>query len=268
MLYRGHCFLHRAEVLGLLGAWPEALDRGPPGLRSPGRSGQPRRPRRGACVIEGDLLRLVGDLDGAEAAYQRASEHRPRPPARPGAAATRPGAARRRRRHDPSSPRRGPGPDRAGPPARRRTSRSCSPRATPLTPRAAADEFRAMAAELGTPLLRAHAAARHRRRAAWPRATPSRRSSSCGGPSTSSTPSACAHDAARDPPAHRRRPATRSATTTPPRIESGAARAVLGVARRVRDATTEASRPRAPDGLTRRELRGAPASSPEARRTG
>ena len=28
----------------------------------------------GACAIEGDLLRLVGDLDGAEAAYQRASE--------------------------------------------------------------------------------------------------------------------------------------------------------------------------------------------------
>ena len=25
VLYRGHCFLHRAEVLGLLGAWPEAL---------------------------------------------------------------------------------------------------------------------------------------------------------------------------------------------------------------------------------------------------
>ena len=25
VLYRGHCFLHRAEVLGQLGAWPEAL---------------------------------------------------------------------------------------------------------------------------------------------------------------------------------------------------------------------------------------------------
>ena len=25
VLYRGHCFLHRAEVLELLGAWPEAL---------------------------------------------------------------------------------------------------------------------------------------------------------------------------------------------------------------------------------------------------
>ena len=74
VLYRGHCFLHRAEVLGLLGAWPEALvearhacDR----LAAPVNAAA----LAGACAIEGDLLRLAGDFDGAEAAYQRASEH-------------------------------------------------------------------------------------------------------------------------------------------------------------------------------------------------
>lgn len=74
VLYRGHCFLHRAEVLGLLGAWPEALaearhacDRlaAPINLAALGA----------ACAIEGDLLRLVGDFDGAEAAHRRASEY-------------------------------------------------------------------------------------------------------------------------------------------------------------------------------------------------
>ncbi len=50
-----------------------------PAIASPPRSTRPRSAR--ACAIEGDLLRLVGDLDGAEAAYQRASEygHDPQP---------------------------------------------------------------------------------------------------------------------------------------------------------------------------------------------
>ena len=46
ILYRGHCFVHQAEVLGLLGAWPEAIVAGPKRLQPPGRSGQPGRPRR------------------------------------------------------------------------------------------------------------------------------------------------------------------------------------------------------------------------------
>ena len=73
VLYRGHCFLHRAEILGLGGAWPEALvearhacDR----LAAPVNQGA----LGGAWAIEGDLLRLVGDHDGAEAAYVHAHE--------------------------------------------------------------------------------------------------------------------------------------------------------------------------------------------------
>ena len=55
VLYRGHCFLHRAEMLGLHGAWPEALveARSTPATVSPRRSTRPRS--AGACVIEGDL---------------------------------------------------------------------------------------------------------------------------------------------------------------------------------------------------------------------
>ena len=73
VLYRGHCFLHRAEMLELQGAWPEALAEA---RHACDRLAAPVNPAPlgGACMIEGDLLRLVGDLDGAEAAYQRANE--------------------------------------------------------------------------------------------------------------------------------------------------------------------------------------------------
>ena len=48
VLYRGHCFLHRAEVLELLGAWPEALVAGAARVRSARRTRQPECARR--CV--------------------------------------------------------------------------------------------------------------------------------------------------------------------------------------------------------------------------
>ena len=54
VLYRGHCFLHRAEMLGLHGAWPEALaearhacDR----LAGSGQSVRARRPRARSRAI-------------------------------------------------------------------------------------------------------------------------------------------------------------------------------------------------------------------------
>ena len=74
VLYRGHCFLHRAEILELLGAWPEALVEA---RHACDRLAAPVNPAAlaAAYAIEGDLLRLVSDHDGAEAAYQRASEY-------------------------------------------------------------------------------------------------------------------------------------------------------------------------------------------------
>jgi DNA-binding CsgD family transcriptional regulator len=74
VLYRGHCFMHRAEVTGLLGRWPEALDEA---RRACERLAAPVLPAAlaAASVVEGDLLRLMGDLDAAETSYRRASEH-------------------------------------------------------------------------------------------------------------------------------------------------------------------------------------------------
>jgi len=74
VLYRGHCFLHRAEVLGLLGQWGDALGEA---RHACDRLAAPVNPGAlgAACAIEGDLLRLSGDLGGADAAYQRASIH-------------------------------------------------------------------------------------------------------------------------------------------------------------------------------------------------
>ena len=71
VLYRGHCFLHRAEVLGLLGAWPEALDEARHACE---HLAAPVNPAAlgAACAIEGDLLRLAGNLVGAAESYERA----------------------------------------------------------------------------------------------------------------------------------------------------------------------------------------------------
>jgi DNA-binding NarL/FixJ family response regulator len=73
VLYRGHCFLHRAEMLELRGAWPEALAEA---RHACDRLAAPVNPAAlsGACMIEGDLLRLIGDFDGAEASYRRATD--------------------------------------------------------------------------------------------------------------------------------------------------------------------------------------------------
>jgi DNA-binding CsgD family transcriptional regulator len=156
VLYRGHCFLHRAEMLGLLGAWPEALlearhacDRlaAPVNVAALG----------GACAIEGDLLRLSGDFDGAEASYKRANEFGRDP--QPGLALMRLAQGRL---------------DVADAMIRRVLGETEDPlsRARILCPcveivlavgdaaaaRAAADELRGISMELGTPLLRAHAA--------------------------------------------------------------------------------------------------------------
>jgi ATP/maltotriose-dependent transcriptional regulator MalT len=156
VLYRGHCFLHRAEVLELQGAWPEALTEA---RHACDRLAAPVNPTAlgGACMIEGDLLRLVGDLAGAEAAYQRAHEHGRDP---------QPGLALLRLAQD-----RG---DAANATIRRALDETHAPmtRAGLLgayveivlavgetaAARVAAEELGLIAAEIGTPLLRAHGA--------------------------------------------------------------------------------------------------------------
>ncbi len=156
VLYRGHCFLHRAEVLELLGAWLEALLEV---RHACDRLAAPVNPAAlaGACAIEGDLLRLLRDLDGAEAAYQRASEHGRDP--QPGLALLRLAQGR---------------PTAADATIRRALDEAQDPisRARLLGPyveivlatgdtttaRDGAEELRQIAATLGTALLRAHAA--------------------------------------------------------------------------------------------------------------
>jgi DNA-binding CsgD family transcriptional regulator len=156
VLYRGHCFLHRAEILGLLGDWPGALTEA---RRACDRLAAPVNPAAlgAACAIEGDLLRLVGHLDEAEAVYQRASEigHDPQP----GLALVRLAQG---------------GLDAANAMIRRALGEAADPfsRARLLGPyveivlaagdsaaaRTAADELRGVAVELGSPFLGAHAA--------------------------------------------------------------------------------------------------------------
>ena len=74
VLYRGHCFMHRAEVSGLLGRWPEALEEARHACE---HLAEPVLPMAlaAASAVEGDLLRLMGDHDSAEVSYRRASEH-------------------------------------------------------------------------------------------------------------------------------------------------------------------------------------------------
>jgi DNA-binding NarL/FixJ family response regulator len=156
VLYRGHCFLHRAEVLGLLGAWPEALDEARHACE---RLASPVNPMTlgAACAIEGDLLRLLGDLDDADASYQRATEFGH--DSQPGLSLLRLAQGRL---------------DAAEAMIRRALGEAADPMSRVrllgayveivLTAgdvagaRAAADELRGLAGEIGTPLLRARAA--------------------------------------------------------------------------------------------------------------
>ena len=103
VLYRGHCFLHTAEVLGHLGRWPEALDQARHALRAPGRT----RPPHGAG----------GGIGG-----------RGRPPAAHGRPRRRRGLlhARQRARARPAAGPRAP-PGRARPPRRGRCRHPARP---------------------------------------------------------------------------------------------------------------------------------------------
>jgi DNA-binding CsgD family transcriptional regulator len=84
--YRGHCLLHRAELLQLRGSWREALQET---LGACDRPSLPtRKPARGAALYRlGELHRLLGEFSEAEEAFLQAgkSGH----PAQPGLALLR-----------------------------------------------------------------------------------------------------------------------------------------------------------------------------------
>lgn len=72
VLYRGHCFIHSAEVLQVQGRWPEALVAA---RQACDRLAAPLPAALGAAAyLEADVLRLLGDTTSAEAAYLRANE--------------------------------------------------------------------------------------------------------------------------------------------------------------------------------------------------
>ena len=72
VLYRGHCFIHSASVLAVLGRWPDALTAARQACER--LAGPVPAVLGSAACLEADILRLLGELDEAEAAYVRANE--------------------------------------------------------------------------------------------------------------------------------------------------------------------------------------------------
>jgi DNA-binding CsgD family transcriptional regulator/tetratricopeptide (TPR) repeat protein len=72
--FTGRCLIHRTEILGLRGAWIEAMGEA---RRAVERclEAQNRRAAGQAAYLEGDLYRLQGSFAAAEEAYRKASGH-------------------------------------------------------------------------------------------------------------------------------------------------------------------------------------------------
>jgi DNA-binding CsgD family transcriptional regulator len=72
--FTGQCSLHRAQVMRAAGAWDAALEELTTAIERYRRAGATDAVGQAACE-RGDVLRLRGDLDAADAAYQLSAEH-------------------------------------------------------------------------------------------------------------------------------------------------------------------------------------------------
>ena len=142
--FTGRCLIHRAEILQLRGAWPDALEEA---RRPAQRPGEPGRNRGRPHYRQAELHRLPGEFDAAEEAYREASRHGWEP--QPGLAQLRlaqgrsdaAAAAIRRVLDETAEPLR-----RAG--CCRRSSRSCLPTASSTRRAAPARELEEIAGAL------------------------------------------------------------------------------------------------------------------------
>ena len=116
--YRGQCLVHRAEIMPLHGAWPDAMEEA---QRASERILKgPDHPAAGAAFYQqAELHRLRGEFAKAEEAYRQASRLGPRAAAWPFAATAGPGSGRRRGGGDPPRGGRGVRPRDPGQSARR-----------------------------------------------------------------------------------------------------------------------------------------------------
>ena len=156
VLYRGNCLLHSAQVLHVHGDWSDALESA---HRACERLAEPINSLTlgGAHYVEGDLHRLRGEFDAAEASYRSANEYGCEP--QPGLSLMRlaqgrndTAAASIRRVLD----------EAVGPISRARVLGAYAEIMLAVgdvaAARSAAEELTAAAAELGSPFLRARAA--------------------------------------------------------------------------------------------------------------
>jgi DNA-binding NarL/FixJ family response regulator len=156
VLYRGNCLLHSAQVMHVHGDWSDAVESA---QRACERLAEPLNSLTlgGAHYMEGDLHRLRGDFEAAEASYRSANDHGCEP--QPGLALMR--LAQGRNETAAASIRRVPD-EAVGPVFRARVLGAYAEIVLAVgdvaAARAAAEELTEAAAELGSPFLRARAA--------------------------------------------------------------------------------------------------------------